>query len=69
MVDIINKYLNKYSDYENPNFNKEKEIYNWKNYVLNDWQENWNMFSKQEKQIIYIMAEARGDSLWKFRNQ
>lgn len=49
------------TDIVNPEFNKKSKVHDWRNYVPNDFQENWNKLTERERKIIVVMAQLRAN--------
>ncbi len=56
---------NLFSDYikelelNNPKFSEAISRYDWRIYVPQEWQINWDMFNEDERLIIATMADAQ----------
>jgi len=48
-------------DINNPDFKNKSKVHDWRNYVPSDWQNNWEQFTKRERQIIAVMAQSQAD--------
>ena len=44
-----------------PDFENKSKVHDWRNYVPYDWQNNWDCFTEQERQIIAVMANSQAD--------
>lgn len=49
-------------DLNDPKFEQTTRVHDWRNYVPDEWQKDWNKFTNREKKIIAIMAETQADS-------
>lgn len=45
-----------------PKFEQTTRVHDWRNYVPDEWQKDWDKFTDREKKIIAIMAETQADS-------
>jgi hypothetical protein len=46
---------------ENPDFENTTRVHDWRNYVPNDWQNNWEQFTDRERKIVAVMAQVQAD--------
>lgn len=49
-------------DVSSPDFKDKTSVHDWRNYVPDRWQDNWDELTERERKIIAIMAQAQADS-------
>ncbi len=60
----MNLYENfiQFIDLDNPEFAKAGKVHDWRNYVPDDWQLNWDKFTHRERNLIAVMAEIQAEN-------
>lgn len=44
---------------QNPEFEKASKIHDWRNYVPDEFEKEWNNLTLREKQIIFVLADKQ----------
>jgi hypothetical protein len=47
---------------ENPEFEKANRVHDWRNHILQEFQDNWKHLSLNEKKLLVIMAQHHADA-------
>jgi len=47
---------------EDADFTKIGRVHDWRNYVPEELQKDWNQLTERERQIIFVMADERASA-------
>lgn len=47
---------------EDPKFEETGKVHDWRNYIPDEFIEEWEQLTLREKQIIYILAEKQASN-------
>lgn len=56
MDEQLNFIYANHLNYKNPEFKNKPKIYDWINYIPNNWADNWHKFTEREQKIIAEMS-------------